>query len=207
MDSEKIFNALNQIKSSIDQHKDEIEKLDQEIGDGDHIFNIQRGIKESLGLKNELSKQAPNEVLKKIGIKIMTTVGGSSGALFATLLMGMSKKYNDELSDQKNIAAMFTEGVEAMKKRGKSDLGEKTMLDVLIPVSNQLQKLSDQEDVKRIAKKIKEVAEKGMLSTKNLIATKGRASFLGERAKGHIDPGARSSQLAIDAICNTIINT
>ena len=207
MDSEKIFNALNQIKLSIDQHKDEIEKLDQEIGDGDHIFNIQRGIKESLDLKDELSGQAPDEVLKKIGIKIMTTVGGSSGALFATLLMGMSKKYNDELSDQKNIAVMFTEGVEAMKKRGKSDLGEKTMLDVLIPVSNELQKLSDQEDIKRIAKKIKVAAKKGMLSTKNLIATKGRASFLGERAKGHIDPGARSSQLAIDAICNTIINT
>ena len=206
MDSEKIFNALNQIKLSIDQHKDEIEKLDQEIGDGDHIFNIQRGIKESLDLKDELSGQAPGEVLKKIGIKIMTTVGGSSGALFATLLMGMSKKYNDELSDQKNIAAMFTEGVEAMKKRGKSDLGEKTMLDVLIPVSNELQKLSDQEDVKHIAEKIKATAEKGMLSTKNLIATKGRASFLGERAKGHIDPGARSSQLAIEAICNTIIN-
>ena len=207
MDSEKIFNALNQIKISIDQHKDEIEKLDQEIGDGDHIFNIQRGIKESLDLKDELSGKAPNEVLKKIGMKIMTTVGGSSGALFSTLLIGMSKKYNDELSDQKNITTMFAEGVKAMKKRGKADLGEKTMLDVLIPVSNELQKLSDQEDVIRIVEKIKEAAETGMLSTKNIIATKGRASFLGERSKGHIDPGARSSQLAIEAICNTIINT
>ena len=207
MDSEKIFNTLNQIKLSIDQNKDEIGKLDQEIGDGDHIFNIQRGIKESLDLKDELNGQAPNEVLKKIGMKIMTTVGGSSGALFATLLLGMSKKYNDELSDQKNIASMVAEGVEAMKKRGKADLGEKTMLDVLIPVSDELRKLSDQEDVKSIAEKIKVTAEKGMLSTKDIIATKGRASFLGERAKGHIDPGARSSQLAIEAICNTIINS
>ena len=137
----------------------------------------------------------------------MTTVGGSSGALFSTLLIGMAKRYNDELSDQKNIAEMFTEGVEAMKKRGKADLGEKTMLDVLIPASEEMQKLSEQEDIKLIAKKIKETAEKGMLATKDLIATKGRASFLGERAKGHIDPGARSSQLAIEAICNTIINT
>ena len=207
MDSEKIFNALNQIKISIDQHKDEIEKLDQEIGDGDHIFNIQRGIKESLDLKDELSGQPPDEILKKIGMKIMTTIGGSSGALFATLLMGMSKKYNNELSNQKNIVAMFTDGVEAMKKRGKADLGEKTMLDVLIPTSNELQKLSDEDDVKIIAEKIKKAAEKGMLSTKDIIATKGRASFLGERARGHIDPGARSSQLAIEAICNTIINT
>jgi len=206
MDSETIFNSLNQIKISIDQHKDEIEKLDQEIGDGDHIFNIQRGIKESLDLKDELNGQSPDEILKKIGMKIMTTVGGSSGALFATLLIGMSKKYNNELSDQKNFVAMFAEGVEAMKKRGKADLGEKTMLDVLIPTSNELQKLSDEDDVKIIAEKIKKAAEKGMLSTKDIIATKGRASFLGERARGHIDPGARSSQLAIEAICNTIIN-
>ena len=206
MDSEKIFNVLNQIKKSIDQHKDEIEKLDQEIGDGDHIFNIQRGIKESLDLKDELRGHLPNEVLKKIGMKIMTTVGGSSGALFATLLIGMAKRYNDELSDQKNVAEMFGEGVEAMKKRGKADLGEKTMLDVLIPVSQELHKLSNEEDIKNIAEKIKQTAEKGMLATKDLIATKGRASFLGERAKGHIDPGARSSQLAIEAICDTIIN-
>ena len=206
MDAEKIFNALEQIKFIIDQHKDEIEKLDQEIGDGDHIFNIQRGIKESLNLKGELSDKIPSDVLKKIGIKTMTTVGGSSGALFSTLLMGMSKKYNSELSDQQNITEMFSEGVEAMKKRGKADLGEKTMLDVLIPVSSELNKLSNQNDVKNIAEKIKKIAEKGMLSTKDLIATKGRASFLGERAKGHIDPGARSSQLAIEAICNTILN-
>ena len=135
MDSETIFNSLNQIKISIDLHKDEIEKLDQEIGDGDHIFNIQRGLEESLKLKDELSEENTGEVLKKIGMKIMTTVGGSSGALFATLLIGMAKRYNDEISGQKNVAEMFTEGVEAMKKRGKADLGEKTMLDVLIPVS------------------------------------------------------------------------
>ena len=206
MNSEKIFNAISQIKISIDQHKDEIEKLDQEIGDGDHIFNIQRGLEESLKLKDELSEENTGEVLKKIGIKIMTTVGGSSGALFSTLLIGMAKRYNDELSDQKNVAEMFSEGVEAMKKRGKADLGEKTMLDVLIPVSQELHKLSNEENIKNIAVKIKQTAEKGMLNTKDLIAKKGRASFLGERAKGHIDPGARSSQLAIEAICDTIIN-
>jgi dihydroxyacetone kinase-like protein len=206
MNGKIIFNAIKNIHTTINLHKDEIEKLDQEIGDGDHIFNIQRGIKESLNLKDELNEQSPSEVIKKIGIKIMTTVGGSSGALFATLLIGMAKRYNDKLSDQKNVAEMFTEGVEAMKKRGKADLGEKTMLDVLIPVSQELQKLSNEKDIKNIAEKIKQTAEKGMLATKDLIATKGRASFLGERAKGHIDPGARSSQLAIEAICDTIIN-
>ena len=206
MNAEKIFNNLNQIKLSIDEHQQELEKLDQEIGDGDHIFNIQRGINESIELKDQLIGLEPSEVLKEIGMKVMTTVGGSSGALFATLLISMSKKYNYQLTNQKNIASMFTNGVESMKKRGKADLGEKTMLDVLIPVSIELQKLSNHEDVKYIARRVKEVAKKGMLSTENLIATKGRASYLGERSKGHIDPGARSSQLAIEAICNTIIN-
>jgi len=206
MNSENIFYYLQEIKLIIELNKEEIEKLDQEIGDGDHIFNIQRGINEALDLKKELLNQETGEVLKKLGIKIMTTVGGSSGALFATLLIGMAKNYNTEIGDQKNISVMFHEGVEAMKKRGKADLGEKTMLDVLIPVSQELNKLCEEEDVKMVAKKIIETAKKGMLSTKDLIATKGRASFLGERAKGHIDPGARSSQLAIEAICNTIIN-
>ena len=206
LNSKTIFLYLQNIKKTIDNNKDEIEKLDQEIGDGDHIFNIQRGIKESLNLQDELSSHTPDEVFKKIGMKIMTTVGGSSGALFATLLIGMSKKFNGELSDQQNIAGMFSEGVEAMKNRGKADIGEKTMLDVFIPVSNELQKLSYQDDTKKLAEKIKNIAKKGMLSTKDLIATKGRASFLGERAKGHIDPGARSSQLAIETICNTILN-
>ena len=200
------FLCLENIKNSIELHKDEIEKLDQNIGDGDHIFNIQRGLKESLNLKEELKDNQLNEILKKIGMKIMTTVGGSSGALFSTLLINMAKVYNNELSDQKNIAIMFDCGVEAMKKRGKADLGEKTMLDVLVPVSKKLNELSDKKDSKEIASEIKQTAEIGMLSTKDLIATKGRASFLGKRSIGHIDPGARSSQIAIEAICNVILN-
>ena len=200
------FLCLENIKHSIELHKDEIEKLDQNIGDGDHIFNIQRGLKESLNLKEELKNKQLNEILKKIGMKIMTTVGGSSGALFSTLLINMAKAYNNELSDQKNIALMFDCGVEAMKKRGKADLGEKTMLDVLVPVSKKLNELSDRKDSKEIASEIIKTAEIGMLSTKDLIATKGRASFLGERSIGHIDPGARSSQIAIEAICNVVLN-
>ena len=200
------FLCLENINNSIELHKDEIEKLDQNIGDGDHIFNIQRGLKESLRLKEDLKDNQLNEILKKVGIKIMTTVGGSSGALFSTLLINMAKAYNNQLSDQKNIALMFDCGVEAMKKRGKADIGEKTMLDVLVPVSKKLNELSDKKNSKEIAKEIMKTAEIGMLSTKDLIATKGRASFLGERSIGHIDPGARSSQIAIEAICNVVLN-
>ena len=206
MKSTDIFDHIENIELQISKHKDEIEKLDQEIGDGDHIFNILRGLKEVIKIKEDCINESTDRIFKQLGMKIMTTVGGSSGALFATLLIGMSKKYDVKLNNLENISNMFFEGVEAMKKRGKSDIGEKTMLDVLVPVSDELQKLKNQENVKKIAEQIKIIAEKGMLATKDLVATKGRASFLGERAIGHIDPGARSSQLAIEAICNTIIN-
>jgi len=206
MTGKDIFNLINNIKIIIIQNKDEIEKLDQQIGDGDHIFNILRGLEEISKLKDSLIEKSIDQLFKQLGVKIMTTVGGSSGALFATLLIGMSKKYNSQLNNTVNLSNMFTEGVESMKKRGKSDIGEKTMLDVLIPVSKELQKLKNEKNLKKIAEQIKVIAEKGMLSTKYIIATKGRASFLGERSIGHIDPGARSSQLAIEAICNTILN-
>ena len=206
MNGDQIFNSINNIQIIIKNHKDEIEKLDQEIGDGDHIFNIMRGLDELLNLKDDLIDKPIDHIFKQLGMKIMTTVGGSSGALFATLLIGMSKKYNADLNALNNLAEMFFEGVQSMKKRGKADIGEKTMLDVLIPVSNILIEVKNENDLEKIADKLKKVASDGMVSTKNIIATKGRASFLGERAKGHIDPGARSSQLAIEAICNQFIN-
>jgi len=206
MNGKKIFNSIKSVENSINKHKDEIEKLDQEIGDGDHIFNILRGLKELLNLEEELISKPPDQIFKQLGMKIMTTVGGSSGALFATLLIGMSKKYNSEINDLDNLSQMFFEGVQSMKKRGKADIGEKTMLDVLIPTSKTLSELKNEKDISKVAEQISLVAKDGMISTKDIIATKGRASFLGERAKGHIDPGARSSQLAIEAICNQFIN-
>ena len=206
MIGKNIFDSIEKIQNNIIYNKDEIEKLDQEIGDGDHIFNILRGLEEISKLRELLIDQPIDQIFKQLGMKIMTTVGGSSGALFATLLIGMAKNYNSQLTDQENIANMFNEGVDAMKNRGKSESGEKTMLDVLIPVSNILIDCKNETNTKILANKVKTVAEKGMLSTKDMLATKGRASFLGERSKGHIDPGARSSQLAIDAICNQFID-
>ena len=138
-----IFNSIENIQKIIIQNKEEIEKLDQQIGDGDHIFNIIRGLEAVSQLQESLIEKPIDQIFKQLGMKIMTTVGGSSGALFATLLIGMAKKYNTKSSDIQNIADMFTEGIEEMKKRGKADSGEKTMLDVLIPVSKTLNEFKD----------------------------------------------------------------
>ena len=195
------------IQEVIEAHASEIEKLDQEIGDGDHIFNVQRGIKLVIELEPTIKELPISKALNQIAMKVLSGIGGSSGALFGTLFMTMAKGENiDEGVDYKKAIEIFAQGVEAVKQRGKADVGEKTMMDVLIPVANCLQDgVQNNKDINEILSEAIQVAEKGMQSTKDLLATKGRASFLGERAKGHIDPGARSSQLMIKTVCESVI--
>ena len=204
-----LIKNAKEIQVVIDNNAPEIEKLDQEIGDGDHIFNVQRGIKLVIELEPIIKHLSISKALNQIAMKILSGIGGSSGALFGTLFMTMAKVSNiDDGIDYKKAINMFVDGVEAVKQRGKADVGEKTMMDVLIPVANCLKEGVEKDiDLKNLMRKTIETAEKGMLSTKNLLATKGRASFLGERSKGHIDPGARSSQLMIKTVCMSILNT
>ena len=202
-----LIETAKKIQVVINDNSSEIEKLDQEIGDGDHIFNVQRGIKLVIELEPIIKDLIMSKALNQIAMKVLSGIGGSSGALFGTLFMTMAKgNAIDEGVDYKKAIEIFAEGVEAVKQRGKADVGEKTMMDVLIPVANCLQDgVQNNKDINEILTEVVQVAEKGMLSTKDLLATKGRASFLGERAKGHIDPGARSSQLMIKTVCESVI--
>ena len=207
MSSDFLIQKAKEIQIVIDANAPEIEKLDQEIGDGDHIFNVQRGIKLVIELEPTIKDLTVSKALSQIAMKVLSGIGGSSGALFGTLFMTMAKGDGiDEGIDYKKAIEIFAQGVEAVKQRGKADVGEKTMMDVLIPVSNCLKKgVEENKDKNEILNEAIDIAEKGMLSTKDLLATKGRASFLGERAKGHIDPGARSSQLMIKTVCESVI--
>ena len=203
-----LIKRAKEIQVVIDSNAPEIEKLDQEIGDGDHIFNLQRGIKLVIELEPIIKDLSMSRALNQIAMKVLSGIGGSSGALFGTLFMTMAKSSNiDKGVNYKKAIDMFTNGVESVKERGKANVGEKTMMDVLIPVANCLkQGIKNDKNLKELMREAIETAEKGMLSTKNLLATKGRASFLGERSKGHIDPGARSSQLMIKTVCESILN-
>jgi len=207
--SDFLIQKAKEIQIVIDANAPEIEKLDQEIGDGDHIFNVQRGIKLVIELEPAIKDLTVSKALSQIAMKVLSGIGGSSGALFGTLFMTMAKGNGiDEGIDYKKAIEIFAQGVEAVKQRGKADVGEKTMMDVLIPVSNCLKKgVEENKDKNEILNEAIDIAEKGMLSTKDLLATKGRASFLGERAKGHIDPGARSSQLMIKTVCESVLNS
>ena len=202
-----LISQAKNIQIVIDENAAEIEALDQNIGDGDHIFNVQRGLKLVVELENDIKNLPLQKGLNMIAMKVLSGIGGSSGALFGTFFMSMAKTPDlDKGIDFSKACEMVITGINAMKERGKADVGEKTMMDVLLPVSEKLNELKNESEFKSGLNEVIKIAEERMLSTKDMLATKGRASFLGERAKGHIDPGARSSQLIIDTICKSVIN-
>ena len=209
MNSEMIIQILREVQKAYEANASEIEKLDQAIGDGDHVINMRRGMKAILEIEEELGSLKAGSALNKIGMTLLSSIGGAAGPLFASLFMGMAKvPGSDDIDNSKTVAKMFSSGVDLVKQRGKADVGDKTMLDVLIPVSQLFSKLVEEGDLSKneILQQLMAEAERGMLSTKDIVATKGRASYLGERAKGHIDPGAKSCQLIIFTICNYLMN-
>jgi phosphoenolpyruvate---glycerone phosphotransferase subunit DhaL len=206
MKTEFILKAVDAVGAAIHAHESEIESLDRAIGDGDHFINIKRGITTIAAMREELALLPADAALQSIGMKLLSTIGGASGPLFASFFIAMAKSLKAQQADDLNaISAAFTDGVDSIKQRGKSDLGEKTMLDVLIPVAQTFgQQVNQGAELSAMLEAIKASAEVGMLSTKDMLATKGRAAFLGERAIGHIDAGAKSTQVMIAAVCDLV---
>jgi len=202
-----ILSAADSIRDAILDHESELESLDRAIGDGDHYINMKRGAAAITELHTELATLNADAALNKIGLKLLSTIGGASGPLLASFFMSMAKVLKEKNDDAiTTYAAAFAAGVAAVQLRGKAALGEKTMLDVLIPVAQQFSALAASDsNIKAICQALTHTAEEGMLATKALIATKGRAAGLGERAIGHIDPGAKSCQLMINAVCKQVL--
>jgi dihydroxyacetone kinase-like protein len=179
-------------------HAEELTTLDQAIGDGDHGINMKRGLEAVLADLDKLAEKPLGEALKAAGMHLVTKVGGASGPLYGTLFMSLGKGLAD-IPDRTQMASAFRAAVDAVKARGKSDFGMKTMLDVLGPVAETLE-AGDGE----LTTALRRCAADAVAATKPLQAIRGRASFLGERSKGHVDPGARSSQLMVEAVCDVI---
>ncbi|WP_306304568.1 dihydroxyacetone kinase subunit DhaL [Methylogaea oryzae] len=169
---------IRAVGAVIRDNAEEVTALDQAIGDGDHVTNLQRGLEALDGLAASLGEDW-SAALQKIGMSLMSSVGGASGSLYGTLFLAMSKSLKGKELDQASLAEAFAQGVEAMKQRGKAGLGEKTMLDVLIPVANALQEASAASlPLPQLLENVEKVAAAGAESTRDLVATKGRASFL-----------------------------
>ena len=173
---------------------DELTDLDRAIGDGDHGANMRRGFEAVLSAVDELSARNLGESLKGVGTTLVMKVGGASGPLYGTLFMSLGKTLEDEVTWEQ-FADAFADAIDAVKARGKSDVGQKTMLDVLFPVLAVLR-----EGGAGLPQRLRAAAKVAAEQTVPMRAIRGRASFLGERSIGHMDPGARSSSLIVDAV-------
>ena len=207
MNTLHIVAAISAVQRAILANESQIESLDRAIGDGDHFINVRRGCEVLVALSPDLKGLPPGLALHKVGMKLLCTIGGASGPLISSFFMSMGQSLGEsEAPDRSQFAAAFAAGVEAIKLRGKADVGEKTMLDVLIPVSRLLLKLAAEDTpLPALCAQLKDEATRNMLATKDMIATKGRAAFLGERAVGHIDPGCKTCEVAIAAVCDTVL--
>lgn len=179
---------------AIATHADELTALDQAIGDGDHGLNMRRGFEAVRAELGTISAKPLPDGLKALGTKLVMTVGGASGPLFGTLFMTLGKEWPSGPT-RAALAETLKKAVDAVAARGKSQPGQKTMLDVLYPVQ-------EAYAAGKSAAEIAAVADAAAEATVPMKAIRGRASFLGDRSIGHMDAGARSSALLVRALAD-----
>ncbi|MBN8532781.1 MAG: dihydroxyacetone kinase subunit L [Rhizobiales bacterium] len=180
-------------------HADELNRLDQAIGDGDHGTNVRRGFEAVLAEVDDLAGMSESGALAAAGMLLLNNVGGASGPLYGTLALSMARNLPGTTGISGWIEA-FGLAIEDVKRRGKSEPGQKTLLDVLVPVHTSLV-AGDDAAVARLAS----VAENAAEATRSMLAVRGRAAFLGQRSVGHVDPGARSASLIFGAIGRVLV--
>lgn len=201
-DSNKVIEILHAIGVRIQEHKDELTRLDQPIGDSDHGINMSRGFEAVDKKLPEAADQDIGAILKTVGMTLVSTVGGASGPLYGSAYMkaGMALAGKTEMN-QNDFLVMMKAAVEAVMQRGKAVAEEATMLDAMLPA------LKAMETAAAAGKTTGEMLADGVAAawagtehTKELIATKGRASYVGERGLGHQDPGATSFSYMLEVI-------
>ncbi len=191
LDEKRRRALIEDVAKAVIDHAEELTALDSAIGDGDHGANMKRGFEAVLTDLDAISGKPLPDALKAAGMQLVMKVGGASGPLYGTLFMTLGKTLPAD-ADRAAFAAAFKAAIDAVKARGKSDVGQKTMLDVLVPVQ---EAIASDIAVSDVVQRAHEAAE----ATVPMLATRGRASFLGERSIGHMDPGARSSALIVEA--------
>ena len=192
--TQQLLEMVKEMSAIIQQNKDFLTELDMPIGDSDHGINLARGFQAVEAKLPTMEGKDAAFILKTIGMTLVSTVGGASGPLYGTAFMKASTKVVGKMELNKDdLIAMLQEAVEGIKMRGKSTTGEQTMLDAMVPA---LETLKETGDLKAALA----AAEAGVEATKGMIATKGRASYLGERSLGHQDPGATSFTLLFSVI-------
>ncbi|WP_420114287.1 dihydroxyacetone kinase subunit DhaL [Pseudactinotalea sp.] len=195
--------ALAWIRDSaavVTEHRGELIDLDRAIGDGDHGENLHRGFTAVLGKLDGAEPATVGDVLKLVATTLMSTVGGAAGPLYGTAFLRGAKAADSAELDAAGVAAVLAAGVEGIVARGKAEVGDKTMVDAWTPAAAAAQEVAEGGgSAAEALRAAADAARTGAESTDPLVARKGRASYLGERAIGHRDPGAESSALLLEA--------
>lgn len=191
----QIVEWLQVYTNVIEQHKDELTELDAAIGDADHGINMDRGFKKVRNLIGSLKAQDISGIFKTISITLISSIGGASGPLYGTWFLRASAiATNKQELTPHDLLTLLQAGLQGVLERGKAELGDKTMVDVLSPAVVGYQQALDQGlDLLPALRVGVKAGEKGLQATIPMVAKKGRASYLGERSIGHQDPGATSA--------------
>jgi dihydroxyacetone kinase-like protein len=203
--TEGVIAALTAAADVVVAHRDELVELDRAIGDGDHGENLQRGFQTFVVTMTRTTPGTPGAVVKLLATTLISTVGGAAGPLYGTACLRAATAIGDaeELTPESTVAALRA-ALGGVVARGKAEPGDKTMVDALTPaVDAAAQALESGADISGVLAAAADAAEKGAEATVPLVARKGRASYLGERSAGHLDPGARSTSLLLRAFADS----
>lgn len=194
-----LVKMIMRIYRTVEDNKEVLSKLDTEIGDGDHGFGMAKGFKAFADNLDAFSQLDIGGMLKKGGFEMIKTMGGASGAIFGTMFTAQAQFYEKNLKGKESLtlddmARMLCEALEQIKRRGNAELGDKTMIDAFEPAIDALSKaVDDGLGFKDAFINAADAAERGAERTKDMVATHGRSKNLGERSRGHMDPGAKST--------------
>lgn len=182
-------------------NRDHLTELDAAIGDADHGSNMDRGMKAAVAALDESVPATAGALFSKVGMTLVSTVGGASGPLFGTLFIRMAGSFGDaDAASAADLAVALRAGLGGVVDRGKAGPGDKTMYDALAPAVDALEAaLGDDEPLSTALKHARDAAAVGRDATTPMLARKGRASYLGERSVGHQDPGATTVALLLEA--------
>jgi dihydroxyacetone kinase-like protein len=205
---EQILQWLQAVAVVLEQNKDYLTELDAAIGDADHGINMNRGFQKVISQLPSVADKDIGSILKTVSMTLISSVGGASGPLYGTLFLRASTVLTgkQELTDE-DMVALLRAAVDGVVQRGKANLGDKTMLDALCPAVDAFNvAIATGASTPEALQQAVSAAEEGMKNTIPLVAKKGRASYLGERSSGHLDPGATSSYLILKALLETVIS-
>jgi dihydroxyacetone kinase-like protein len=200
-----VIAALTVAADVVSAHRDELVELDRVIGDGDHGENLQRGFQTFVVAVVRAAPATPGAALKLLATTLISTVGGAAGPLYGTACLRAATSLGDiaELTPETTVAALRA-ALGGVVARGKAEPGDKTMVDALAPAVEAAQKaLENGADIHGVLVAAADAADEGAAATVPLVARKGRASYLGERSAGHLDPGARSTSLLLRALADS----